>query len=275
MLSPSDYEYLAHFLEEHSGLELGSDKAYLVESRLQPVAEQAGLGSISNLVQTLRMSDDFCLKRSVVDAMTTNESLFFRDSTPFELLKLSILPSLIEKRQQEGRVRIWSAGCSTGQEPYSIAMTLADIESDFRSMAFDLIASDLCEAALKKAEEGVYSTFETQRGLSQETLSKYFTAHPQGWKVNDSIRRRVAFHRQNLMAPFYEFGNFDVIFCRYVLIYFSAQNKKIVLDRLSEVLRPDGFLILGGPETTLGASEAFAKVDDYPVAIYRKKEKVL
>lgn len=249
---------LAAFLKANSGLVLTPDKIYLVNSRLLPVAERHACKSVDELVAKLSASPTTQLKQDIIEAMTTNETSFFRDITPFERFKEFVLPELIERRKARKTLRILCAAASTGQEPYSLAMTIAEMGPRLADWRIEIIGIDLDTKVIKKAEDAVYSQFEVQRGLPVQMLVKYFERNDQSWKLKPQIRDRVKFRRANLLEPLAELGRFDIIFCRNVLIYFDIATKREVLERLAAQITDDGYLFLGGAETVLDISDRFA-----------------
>ncbi|MGE3334657.1 MAG: protein-glutamate O-methyltransferase CheR [Rhodospirillaceae bacterium] len=257
-MDPQVFAAAASFLKAQSGLALTPDKAYLLNSRLQPVAEQYGCSSVAALVARLTPAAPAKLKQDVVEAMTTNETSFFRDTTPFELFKTQVLNELIERRKARRSLRILCAAASSGQEPYSLAMLLAENAARLPGWKTQILAVDLDSKVLQRAESGIYTQFEVQRGLPVQLLMKYFEQCPQGWSLKPQIKSMVQFQRCNLLEPFSHFGEFDVIFCRNVLIYFDTPTKRNVLERLATHLAPDGFLFLGGAETVLDITTSLA-----------------
>jgi chemotaxis protein methyltransferase CheR len=257
-----DYEYLRKLLRERSGLVLSADKQYLVESRLLPVARRAGLADLAGLVQRLRSPNSEPLAAQVVEAMTTNESFFFRDKIPFEQFRDTIMPELIATRASRRRIRIWCAAASTGQEPYSLAMFLKEMGDRISGWRIEIIATDISNEVLKKARSGIYSQFEVQRGLPIAFLLKYFTQISDNWQIAASIRTMVQFRPLNLIGDFAHLGTFDVVFCRNVLIYFDQDTKTRVLDRVARVMGRDGYLVLGAAETVVGLTDCFKPVAD-------------
>jgi chemotaxis protein methyltransferase CheR len=250
-------------------LSLGTGKEYLLEARLVPLAQSWGLSTIEELVKELRTRNDERLHSAVVEAMTTNETSFYRDKIPFEELKASILPDLLETRKISRQLRIWCAAASTGQEPYSTLMLLADSFPQLKDWKVELVATDIDRTALGRCEQGIYSQFEVQRGLPIQLLMKYFEQTDLGWKIKDDVRKRVAWKQLNLLDNFSHLGSFDIIFCRNVLIYFQNQTKKDILDRIAKQLRPDGYLYLGAAETVLGISTAFNRNKAFKSAVYQ------
>lgn len=255
-LSKDEFEFISGMLKQRSGLTLTEDKGYLLETRLQPVAKANGLQNCRELVAKLRINPPPALVHQVVESMTTNESMFFRDTKPFEHLKNVVLPAL--KAAGRTQVRIWSAACSTGQEPYSIAMTLKEEGLKYSSMRFEIYATDLADKVLERSRAGVYSQFEVQRGLPIMLLMKYFQQRPNNmWEINDDLKKMVQFATGNLLTSFAAMGKFDIIFCRNVLIYFDEKTKADVLERMATLLNPPGYLFLGGAESTLNLTKKF------------------
>ena len=258
-MKQEDFDYLRNFLKQQSGLVLSADKTYLVESRLIPVARRRGLQGLEDLIAAVRGGRDATLAVEVVEAMTTNESFFFRDIKPFETLRDVVLPRLVAARKAEGaqRLRIWSAACSSGQEPYTIAMMMKEHPSLLQGMAVDIVATDLSQEILAKARTGTYSQFEAQRGLPIQLLMKYFSQAGEHWQIDSAVRAMVSFQQANLLQDLSRFGKFDVVFCRNVLIYFDGPTKTDVLNRIRRMMPKDGILYLGGAESVLGITEAF------------------
>jgi len=260
-VTPTDYDYLRKLLKDRSGLILSADKQYLVESRLTPLARKAGIATLADLVSKIKANNERLIVE-VVEAMTTNESFFYRDKVPFDHFKDAIMPSLIAARAKERRIRIWCAAASTGQEPYSLAMCLKEMKDKIAGWRVDIIGTDLSTEVLEKAKAGVYSQFEVQRGLPIQMLVKYFTQTGDTWQISPEIRAMVQYKPLNLLADFAHLGNFDVVFCRNVLIYFDQETKIGVLNRIARMLEGDGFLVLGAAETVVGLTEAFKPMQD-------------
>ncbi|RME62781.1 MAG: protein-glutamate O-methyltransferase CheR [Alphaproteobacteria bacterium] len=259
-MRPQDFELLARLLKERSGLVVSPEKVYLLESRLAPVARRFHLDSLDKLADELRYRPTESLLRDVTEAMTTNESFFFRDTTPFDLLQKQILPMLVNRRAAQKRIRIWCAACSTGQEPYSIAMLLNEQKAKWAGWQIEILGTDLSTSVLRRAQEGIYSQFEVQRGLPIQLMVKYFTQVGDAWQLAKDIRDMVQFRELNLLASFSSLGTFDVVFCRNVLIYFDEATKSEVLNRIRQVMPTDGSLILGAAETVLGICDRFKPV---------------
>ena len=260
-MTPLDYDYLRKLLKERSGLMLSAEKRYLVESRLSPLARKAGLGSLAELVAKLKENNERLIV-DVVEAMTTNESFFFRDKIPFDHFRDAIVPGLFAARARERRIRIWCAAASTGQEPYSLAMSVKEMKGKLGGWRIDILATDISVEVLEKAKAGIYSQFEVQRGLPIQLLVKYFAQVGDTWQIAPDIRAMVQFRPLNLLSDFNTLGRFDVIFCRNVLIYFDQETKAGVLNRIGRLLDPDGFLVLGAAETVVGLTDAFKPVTD-------------
>jgi chemotaxis protein methyltransferase CheR len=261
-VTPLDYDFLRKSLKERSGLVLSADKQYLVESRLLPIARKAGLGGLGALVGALRQNADDALMTKVIEAMTTNETFFFRDKAPFENFRTKALPALFAARRSTRTIRIWCAAASTGQEPYSLAMALMEMEAVTAGWRFELIATDLSNDVLERARTGIYSQFEVQRGLPIQLLIKYFAQTGETWQIAPEIRAMVKFQQLNLLSDFCRLGTFDLVFCRNVLIYFDQATKINVLDRLSRAITSDGYLVLGAAETVIGLTDSFKVLPD-------------
>ncbi|MEQ8397730.1 protein-glutamate O-methyltransferase [Thalassobaculum sp.] len=259
-MNTSDFQMIATMLREQSGLVITPEKAYLVENRLQPVARKWGYASLDQLVGAMRTKSDGKLRKDVVDAMTTNESLFFRDLKPFDLMRDVVLPPLLTARASTKRIRIWSAACSSGQEPYSLAMMLSEMQAKLAGWKIEILATDLSSEMVAKAKAGTYSQFEVQRGLPITMLVKHFKQDGDRWQLSDAIRNQVTFREYNLLEHPRSLGQFDVVYCRNVLIYFDQPTKTKVLAGIADQLAPDGTLFLGGAETVLGITDRFEPV---------------
>jgi chemotaxis protein methyltransferase CheR len=257
-----DYEFLRRRLKERSGLVLSADKQYLVESRLLPVMRRSGLGSLGELVAALRAAPECALTTAVVEAMTTNESFFFRDKTPFEHFRQTIMPALLAARRASRSIRIWCAAASTGQEPYSLAMCLKEMARDIAGWHIEIIATDLSNEVLEKARAGFYTQFEVQRGLPIQLLIKHFSQSGDLWQIAPDLRGMVKYRQLNLLHDFSQLGPFDLIFCRNVLIYFDQDTKSNVLNRLAALTAADGYLVLGAAETVVGLTDRFKMAPD-------------
>ena len=261
-MTPIEYDYLRKLLKDRSGLVLAADKQYLVESRLLPVARKVGAGTLSELVQKLKSTGAEPLAVDVIEAMTTNETFFFRDKIPFDHFRETIMPALRAAREAQRRVRIWCAACSTGQEPYSLAICLKEMSQQIAGWRIEIISTDISQEVLEKAKAGIYSQFEVQRGLPIQLLVKYFTQVGEMWQIAPDIRAMVQYRTLNLLQDFSQLGTFDVVFCRNVLIYFDQERKIDILGRLARVMEPDGYLVLGAAETVVGLTDTFKPVPD-------------
>lgn len=253
----SDFNVLSEMLKQRSGLTLTEDKDYLLESRLTPILRTRGFENFGDLVSAVKKADDESLLIEVTEVMTTNESFFFRDTKPFDQFRDVMLPAMMQNRASSKIIRIWSAACSNGQEPYSLAMILREHALMLEGWRIEIIATDLSTGVLAKARAGIYSQFEVQRGLPIQHLMKYFKETGQGWEIDSSIRAMVQFKEFNLLGNMASLGNFDIVFCRNVLIYFDQTTKADVLERIGHQMSGDGFLCLGGAETVLGISQKF------------------
>jgi len=261
-VTPQDYAYLSKLLNERSGLQLAGDKQYLIESRLLPVARQHKCGSIGDLVMKLKNFAEEPLRQRVTEAMTINESFFFRDKTPFDRFQDTVLPYMQKMRGATKRMRIWCAAASTGQEPYSLAMMLKQAESEFADWRIEIVATDISTEVLEKAKSGLYTQFEMQRGLPIQLLLKYFKQDGDQWRISQELRDMVQYRQHNLLDDFASLGMFDVIFCRNVMIYFDSKTKQDVLSRISRSLVKDGHLLLGAAETVVGFTNLFMPMPD-------------
>ena len=275
-INPAEYEEFRQFLEDACGILLGENKHYLVQSRLGKVVSDSGVVSLGDLVGQLRRERaGGALRERVIEAMTTNETFWFRDSHPFSILSAQVLPDYIKRKQRA--LRLWSAACSTGQEPYSISISIQEFLARNPGAFSDvqIIATDISPAVLEEAKSGYYDAMAVTRGLPVEIKSRYFqrdTKHwEERWQVRDDVRRRVRFTRANLLSSYSVLGRFDIIFCRNVLIYFSAESKIDILRRMADCLNPGGYLFLGASEAITQYSDAFDMVRCNPGVVYRKK----
>ncbi len=256
-----DFDMFCSTLKQRSGLVLSKDKSYLLESRLTPIARKHGLKSLEELADRVRNWTDEALLSEITEAMTTNESSFFRDTRPFQLLRDYVLPNMQKNRAKNKALRIWSAASSSGQEAYSIAMVLDEEASGFTGWRIETVGTDLSSEMVERSKIGIYTQFEVQRGLAIQLLVKYFTQRGDKWVISDKLRKNVDFKVWNLLEDLSPLGNFDIVFCRNVLIYFDQPTKSKVLDAIAKQMRPDGYLFLGGAETTLGLSTQFKPVE--------------
>jgi chemotaxis protein methyltransferase CheR len=258
-MKPTDFDFIAAMVRERSGLVLSADKTYLVESRLAPLARRDGFPSIDELVTAIKVRRDSNLIDAVVDAMTTNETFFFRDKTPFDIFEQTILPELVA-RKRGGTIRVWCAAASTGQEAYSLAMVADAMGPRMGGCKLEILGTDISERCLEKAKAGVYTQFEVQRGLPVQMLLKHFKKDGEAWKIDDRLKTNIRHRPMNLLDDFRGLGRFDVIFCRNVLIYFDTPTKKQVLERMSQQVDGPGYLLLGAAETVLGVTDTFKPV---------------
>jgi chemotaxis protein methyltransferase CheR len=260
-LSPEEFSQLARHIETISGISLDRSKAYLIETRLSRLVRELGFTSFRELHARSVADLSRGIQKKIIDAITTGETLFFRDSAPYELLQHKILPEFIDARTRQKRIpstlRVWSAACSTGQEIYSIAMILKEQMPTNGRFSTKLLATDISDAAIAKASLGKYNSIEIERGLPREKLQKYFSREPDSWKVRDEIRGMVSYQKLNLMEDFSRLGKFDIIFCRNVAIYFSGETKAQLFRRLENALEPDGFLVIGSTESLAGVASRF------------------
>ncbi|MCC7015727.1 MAG: protein-glutamate O-methyltransferase CheR [Rhodospirillales bacterium] len=256
-MKPEDFEFMAALLRERSGLVLSSDKTYLLESRLIPVARKRGLKGLDGLADTIRRTRPEPLIRDVIDAMTTNESCFFRDIKPFDLFRDNVIPHLLAARADKKFFRIWCAAASTGQEPYSLAIILREQAARLAGWKCEIVGTDLSREVLERAKKGLYSQFEVQRGLPIRFLVKYFEKKEDQWQIKPEIRGMVQYRELNLLHDPNPLGAFDVVFCRNVLIYFDQPTKERILENISKLMPRDGMLFLGGAETILGGCDKF------------------
>lgn len=259
-ISETDFNYVRDLVKRVSAIVLEPEKAYLVETRLTPLARKTGFGSLQALLASLRVDGNPRLRHQVVEAMTTHETSFFRDGHPFETLKARILPELLARRSSSQHVAIWCAACSSGQEPFSVAMLAREHFPTLVKGCLRIIATDLSEAILARAREGLYSQIEVNRGLPATELTRYFDRQGLCWRIKPEIRRMVDFQQSNLAGAWPNLPLMDVIFMRNVLIYFGIETKKQILNNVRRALKPDGYLFLGASETTLNLSAAFEPI---------------
>ena len=255
-MSPADFDFLVRLLKDRSGLVLTREKAYLVENRLLPVARKHELSDLKDLISGL-VAEKAALTKDVVEAMTTNESFFFRDRVPFDAFRDVVLPAMNTRRADKKSLRIWCAAASTGQEPYSLGIILKEQAAKFPGWQFEILATDISTEVLQRAKDGCYNQFEVQRGLPIRMLIKYFQKSGEFWQIDAALRGLVTFQEFNLLNDPRPLGWFDVVFCRNVLVYFDQPTKSRVLEAIASQLTPDGYLFLGSSETVLGLTESF------------------
>lgn len=262
-MKPEDFDLFAVLVKQRSGLVLSRDKAYLLESRLMPVARKWNLKTLDELAGHVRDKRDENMLRDITEAMTTNESFFFRDQKPFDQFRNLLLPQLLKTRAAKKQIRIWSAAASSGQEAYSLAMILTEEAAKLQGWKIDIVGTDLSSEIIDRAKSGIYSQFEVQRGLPVTLLVKYFQqVAADKWQVKDNIRSMVQYKTLNLLTDFGPVGVFDIVYCRNVLIYFDQPTKSKVLDAIANVMAPDAALFLGGAETVLGITNRFKPMDN-------------
>ncbi len=268
-ITPTDFDYISTMVRDRSAIVLDHDKEYLIEARLLPLARQRGAGTLAALVRELRQAPFGPLRDLVVEAMTTNETSFFRDVHPFAALSDHVLPDLVRARGGERSLNIWSAACSSGQEPYSIAMLVHDIVGADPTWRVRVLATDLSAAMLARTRMGVYSQFEVNRGLPAALLVRHFRKRGLEWEIDESLRQMVQTHLVNLDVQLPSMPSMDIVFLRNVLIYFDIATKRQILARVREIMRPDGYLVLGGAETTLNLGDTFERVQIGRAPMYR------
>ena len=273
ILSAEQYDRFRHFLAEACGIVLGENKHYLVTSRLNRLIKEFSFPTVSAMLDTLSLGTNAQLKERIIDAMTTNETSWFRDTYPYEILRHELLPKIA--KQKPSALRIWSAACSSGQEAYSISMTIAEYQManpGALSAFVEIVGTDISPTVLQLAKNGMYDEISVLRGLSEERRNRYMEKKGEKWQVREAIRAPARFAELNLLGSYSLLGKFDIIFCRNVLIYFSSESKTNILNRMAEILNPGGFIILGGSESPTGYSPAYEMVRYDAGVIYRLKE---
>lgn len=256
-LSPNEFTAWARLVEELCGVRLAAGKEYLIETRLGELMRQQGCANFGELYYRVRADATKALSRSVIDLMTTNETSFFRDGSPFEMLRHKILPDILDRRNAAGTpatspIRIWSMACSTGQEIYTIAMLLDEMLGGHRQQAVRMVGTDISNKAVSQASRGIFNTIEMERGLPPQLRQRYFTQTESGWKINDRLRAQVTFRHLNLLEDFSYMGTFDVLLCRNVAIYFAEAVRKSLFDRIERHMGADSVLIIGSTESITG-----------------------
>ena len=268
-MTPEEFDYVCKLVRERSGIVLEAGKEYLVDARLTPVVRKCELGSISELVGRLRSGLDHGLAARVVEAMVTTETSFFRDLVPFETLRTAVLPDLIRRRRDQRRLSVWFAASSTGQEPYSLALLVREHFPELTGWRLDLLATDLSAEVLGRARAGRYSQIEVNRGLPAALMVKYFAQHGATWELREDVRRMVEFREMNLTRAWPVLPRMDLVFLRNVMIYFDVEAKKSILGRAARLLMPDGYLLLGGAETTLNLDDSFRRAEQLKGGFYQ------
>jgi len=271
-LSPKDLDYVRDLVRTRSAIVLEPEKAYLVQSRLEPLAKTEGIGSLPDLVQKIRRAPYGGLHKKVVEAMTTNETSFFRDVIPFQVLVEQLLPEIIARKGTSKRLNMWCGASSSGQEPYSVMFSIFEHFPGLKDWVIQFTATDISEEMLAKCREGTYSQLEVNRGLPAELLTKYFVKKGIGWQVQEDLRRRIDFKPMNLAGPWVSFPPMDFVFLRNVMIYFDTDTKKKILANISKILDPNGYLFLGGSETTLNIDDRYERVAISGTSCYRVKK---
>ena len=259
--TPGYFNFVRDLLMDRSGLVVTPEKTYLIEARLLPLAFQHGFNDIGAMISSLQTQHNESLTIEIIEAMNTHESLFYRDMAPFNLFQDVLLPQLLERRKAHKKIRIWCAACSSGQEPFSLAMILAEESERLQGWKTEIIATDISHSILAQASRGVFTQFEVQRGLPVGKLIKHFTSQPEEkWQINDDILNMVQFRHTNLLDDRYNLGVFDVVFCRNVLIYFDLETKTKVMATMSKYMADDAVLFLGSSESTIGITKDFQPV---------------
>ena len=262
-IKPEEIKVLSNYIYNVSSISIDASKAYLLETRFGKLLEEEGCKSYSEFYHKAKSDPKKELEKKIINAITTNETLFFRDNGPFDLLKFKILPDLIDSRSGNGgplggaNLKIWSSACSTGQEIYSVAIVIKELLGGDNKHKFTLMGTDLSDAAVAQASSGIYNKFEIERGLPREKLQRYFVPVGGNWKIKDEIRSMATFRRMNLMQPFVGLGKFDIVLCRNVAIYFTLADRKKLFNKIAEVLQPDGYLIIGSTESLTGVCPRF------------------
>ena len=268
-MTAQEFDTIRKLVLDRSAIVLDAGKEYLVETRLAPIVRQLKLNSIGELIAQLRRQPANGLYRQIVEAMVTTESSFFRDRHPFDDLRKVVIPDLMVRRRDERRLQIWCAACSTGQEPYSIALLIRDHFPLLAGWNISLLASDLSRQVLEKAREGRFNQIEVNRGLPATLLVKYFDQHGTDWQLKPAIRGMVDFQEMNLAQAWPVLPRMDLVLIRNVMIYFDVETKKSILSRLTRVLKPDGYLLLGGAETTFNLSDSYRRVETLKSGFYQ------
>lgn len=271
-LRPGELPMLRQMVLQLAGVSLDDTKGYLIETRLGPIAEKAGCANFNELYFKLRYGAEPALAQQVVDAITTHETIFFRDGAPFEALQFKLLPEVIDARERMGqpkKLRIWSAACSTGQEPYSIGMILHEVLGDLRGWDIQILATDISKSTIETAERAIFPDHEMARTSRPQLMSKYFEKTPQGSRVVESVRRLVSFRQLNLLTPLSGIGPFDLVFLRNVLIYFEAATRRDLVQRVAGTLLPHGWLVVGASENLLDAGPQFVPQTHCRATVYQ------
>lgn len=272
-ISVPEFEYLRKLMKDNAAIVLDEDKQYLAESRLAPLLTREGFPSVQTMLEQMRFQPSGELHRKVLDAMTNNETWFFRDGDPFEALQTTLMPELLQRQQTERKLTIWSAAASSGQEAYSIAMMIRERFPGLLAWSLNILATDISAKVLRRAEQGRYTQMEVNRGLPIQLLAKYFEQRGMEWELSAVVRKMVAFRQMNLAEPWVNIQQTDIVFLRNVMIYFDVETKRKILARVAQTLAPDGYLFLGCAETTLNLSEDFERVQCGKMFCYRLRKK--
>ncbi len=261
-ITPQEYQTFCKYVYEICGITLAPNQSYLIETRLAPMMKRSGCSNFNEFYNKIRADHSKKLEQEIIDAITTNETYFFRDKTPFDLLQYKILPDLIDRRSSRAGIppalKIWSAACSYGQEVYSIAITLKELlGSDLSKYRVSIVGTDISDDAIARSSYGLYNQFEVERGLPPQKLRLYFDQVDKGWRIKDELRAMVSFRKQNLFQSISALGRFDIIFCRNVAIYFSQPDKVKLYEKLGSALAPDGYLLIGAQESLTGITNLF------------------
>ncbi len=272
-LTQVDFDFVRTLVKQHSSISLDDSKGYLISSRLLPIARGGGFGSVAALIAHLRSRPHGKVHTEVLEAVATTETSFFRDFHPYEALRDQVIPDLIRKRRESTRMlSIWSGACSSGQEPYSVAMVLRQVIPDIDTWTIQLLASDFSGAMIERARKGVFKQLEVNRGLPAHLLVRYFDQHGVSWWLKDEVKRMVTFFQQNLDREWTRIPQVDLVFLRNVLIYFDVETRRRILRKVRRHLRPDGFLVMGAAETTLSLDDSFRRVQFGRAAFYQPGE---
>lgn len=276
-ITSEEIKLITKYIYDISGIYLDESKKYLLETRLNAIAEEQGCSSYHEFYNKAKADATKAIERKILDSISTNETLFFRDTGPFQLLQHKILPELIDARTPKSpmlktNLKIWSAASSTGQELYSVAIVLQELLKDLSKYSVKLMGTDISDAAVAQASAGKYNKFEIERGLARDKLAKYFKPMGQMWKVDDHLRAMVNFRKFNLMTPFTGLGKFDIILCRNVAIYFTMEDRKKLFNKIADVLEPDGYLIIGSTESLTGVCPRFIPKRHLRSIFYQLKE---
>ena len=276
-LSAEEFDFVIRYIYDISGIDLDKHKAYLLETRLVSLLRTYGCSSISELCHRSKFDATHEIQNQIIDAISTNETLFFRDKKPFALLRQKILPELADRALGKAAglppppIRIWSTACSTGQEPYSIAIILHEMLPTLNGLSANILGTDISRAATEKARRGLYHQFEIERGLTPQQIEQYFSRQGDRWQINATIREMATFKSLNLMAPFNGLGRFDLIMCRNVAIYFNIEDRRKLFEKLAAVLEPDGYLIVGATESLAGIGPQFEAHRHLDTIYYQRK----